>query len=271
MGDCAFQPKPNTMQNYLKSALPTIIALFFALSLQAQVAEVNYVKVKPGKWKQFMEMEKDSKKLHQGRVDRGVITGYTLYRNLFRGPDQDYDFIMVTSYDDYKKTENPWPQDLIDELFSKEAQEEFMSTWPTVVEFTGTEMYDRVTASELFHETNYILVGRMHVKPADWGKFKKHRTEIVKPMFDKVVEGKHHSGWSLWEKDGGTRDFKFVYVNGYTGYGDWKTADVPWQEIFDKVHPGKDFNQLRDEIMSYPKTISTELWKVEIRVEAQED
>ena len=67
-------------------ALLTIVALAFTFSLSAQYAG----------------------------VEKGIITPWALYKKLYTAEDDPYDYILVNLNDDFTKTQNPYPQDLID-------------------------------------------------------------------------------------------------------------------------------------------------------------
>jgi len=254
-------------------ALLTVIAITLTLSftlspqIQAQsvCAEVSYIKVTPGHWMDFMQIQEMTMELHQARVDEGIITGFTVYRNMFPNGKHDYDFVFVTGYDDYKKSQNPWPQEMIDELYTKEEQADYRENMPKVMSWVGTEMYDNVTRTETWKDTKYLRIGWMQVDEP-WA-FSKQRKEIIKPMFDEVVSRGHHTGWSLWERESGSTKNKFIFVNGFAEHGDWKQEDIDWEGIFTKVHPDKDFKATRDEVMATRSTVYTEYWEVVMETE----
>lgn len=98
------------MMKTVNRALLTIVALAFTFTLSAQYAgaTLEYVKVKPGQWQAYMELEESSKKLHQARVEKGIITRWALYRKLYAAQNDPYSHILMTLNDDFKKTQDAW-------------------------------------------------------------------------------------------------------------------------------------------------------------------
>ena len=99
-----------------------ITILFSTLGYSQQlVAEVEYIKLEPGKWKEFSELRKDVLiPYNQGRMDAGMIVGWGLYERMHTGADDPYTHIIVSIYDDYLKTENSVNWEWINENFSEE-------------------------------------------------------------------------------------------------------------------------------------------------------
>lgn len=63
----------------MKTANKTLLILLvlaFTISAQAQYMgiSVGYMKVKPGQWSNYLELEKQVKEFHQARVEKGIIT-----------------------------------------------------------------------------------------------------------------------------------------------------------------------------------------------------
>ncbi len=98
--------------------LLTLLILALAFSAQAQYmgASVEYVKVKPGQWSNYRELEKMALKVHQARVENGIIVQWHMYRKMYSGADDPYDFMLVHFYDDYMKSNSPWPREIVEEL-----------------------------------------------------------------------------------------------------------------------------------------------------------
>ena len=64
--------------------LLTLLAIAFTCSMQSQYmgASVGYMKVKPGQWSNYLELEKQGKEFHQARVENGIITQWHLYQKV---------------------------------------------------------------------------------------------------------------------------------------------------------------------------------------------
>ena len=138
------------MMKKVNRALLTIVALAFGIALNAQYAgaTLEFVKVKPGQDKNFQDLEKIALKLHEARVEKEIITRWALYKKMYSTGKDPYNYIFVNINDDFKKTENSYPQELIDANFSKEEQADFWKKASASRDIVKSEYYDRVTYAE---------------------------------------------------------------------------------------------------------------------------
>lgn len=256
------------MMKAINKVLLTIVALTFSFTLNAQYAgaTVEYVKVKPGQWSNYMELEESAKELHQARVEKGIITGWRLFRKLYSANNDPYSHIIVTLNNDFNKTENAWPQGLIDELFTEQEQSEFMEKIWASRDIVKTEYYDRVTFAEDGKDYKYLRFNRYLLVPGS-GSFEQIRKDIVKPLFDEVVKRGYHAGWSVWRKDPSDKKFQYVAVNNFAEYGDWKNS-VPWEEIFKDVFPDQDMSEASKTVMGSRTLVSSEYWELVMTTES---
>jgi len=91
----------------LKNALLGLLLAAFAAAGMAQdvkpykegsVIEVSYIKIKPGKFDDYMKfLSTQYKTLMEANKKAGLITGYAIYSTQARTP-QDPDLILTTSY-----------------------------------------------------------------------------------------------------------------------------------------------------------------------------
>jgi len=250
----------------MKTANKTLLTLFilaFTFSAQAQYTgiSVGFMKVKPGQWNNYLELEKQAKEFHQARVEKGIITQWHLYRKMYSGANDPYDFIVVAFYDDYQKTENPNPQELVDDLYTKEEQSAFMKKVGETRTMIIGEFYDQVAASETFKPAKYIRVNQYKVKPGDRSKFVQSRREITQPLFSEFVKRGHMAGWSLWSKLTYDKEFQFVSVDAFEEFGQWKEG-MPYEEIWKEVHPDKQQSEVQPEYSSLRMPVKSEYWKL---------
>ena len=251
------------MMKTVNRALLTIVALAFSFSLSAQYAGASlaYVKVKPGKTKDYVELEKIALKLHKARVEEGIITRWAMYRKMYATQNDPYTHILVHLNDDFKKTQNSFPKELIDANYTKEEQEEFWKKAPAAREIVKKEYYDRVTFAEGDQPYKYLRFIRYAVEQGRGGEFEKLRKELVKPLFDEVVKRGYNAGWSIWSKDPSDKKFQYVAVNNFAEYGDWKNG-IHVNEVFEAVFPDKDINEAREAVYSTRTRISEEYWEL---------
>jgi len=249
------------MMKTVNRALLTIVALAFSFSLSAQYAgaTLEYVKIKPGQYKAYMELEKSVVDFHHKRIEEGIITRWALYEKLYASPSDPYSHILVALNDDYKKTENAYPKELIDANFTEEEQADFWKKASSSREIVKSEYYDRVTFAEGGQPYKYLRFIRYQVDKG-W-EFEQIRKELLKPLFDEVVKREINAGWSIWKKDPNDRKFQYIAVNTYAEYGDWKN-DMQLGEIFKEVFPDKDLDEARKSVMTTRTEINHEYWKL---------
>ena len=82
---------------------------------------VDCMKVKPGKFDQYLQVEKEWKSFHQQYVNMGKKRSWGLYEVRYpSGTDARCDYITVNSFDNYADTDDTFPN----------AQEVFKKTFP---------------------------------------------------------------------------------------------------------------------------------------------
>ena len=247
-----------------------ILALTFSAQAQYMGARVEYVKVKPGQWSNYRELEKMALKVHQARVEKGIIVQWQMYRKMYSGADDPYDFMLVHFYDDYMKTNSSFPMKIVEELFSEDERADMMKKVGETRTIGKIEYYDQVAASETFKPAKYIRFNQYKVKQGDAGPFIQSRREITQPLFSEFVIRGHMAGWSLWRKLTYDNEFQFVSADAFEEFGQWKQG-MPYEEIWKEVHPDKVQSEVQPEYASLRMPVSTEYWKlVEFTVPKQE-
>ena len=244
-------------------AVLTILILVLAVSVQAQYsgANVGYVKVKEGQGENYRELERQAKKVHQARVERGIITQWHLYKKMYSGADDPYDFIVVSFFDDYMKSQNSYPQDMIDEIFTEEELAEWWKMARESRSIVKREFYDQVMVAEGGKPAKYIRINRYRVKPGEAGGYIDLRSEFTKPMFEEMIKRGHSAGWSMWRKLTYDREYQFVTVDAFSEFGQWK-SDVSYQEVFKEVHPDHNLGETMTKSRESRVQVSSEYWRL---------
>jgi hypothetical protein len=247
------------------------LALFVPAQAQYMGASVGYMKVKPGQWNNYLQLEKDAKEFHQARVEKGIITQWHLYEKMYTGTDDPYDFIVVSFFDDYGNSEGGDTWKLATEMYSEEERADFWKRIWETRDKVKEEYYDQLGASEIFKPAKYIRVNQYKVKPGDAGRYIESRREITQPLFSALVEKGHMAGWSLWRKLTYDKEFQFVTVDAFEEFGQWKQG-IPYQEIWKEVHPDKEQSEVQPEYAGLRMPVKSEYWKlVEFTMPKQEE
>jgi hypothetical protein len=244
-------------------AVLTILILLLAFSVQAQYmgASVGYAKITSGMNSEFLELEKVAKKLHQARVEKGIITQWHLYRKMYRGADDPYDYIFVSFFDDYMKTQNSFPAELREKVLTEEEWAAFREKAGKVRTIIKNEYYDQVMAADGGKPAKYIRVNRYKVKPGEAGTYIDLRREITKPMQEEFIKRGHRAGWSMWRKLTYDQKFQFVTVDAFAEFGDWKSG-IPGGEIFKEVHPDHNLDETMTKMRESKTNVSSEYWRL---------
>jgi len=244
--------------------LLTILILAFAYSGYAQYsgASVGYMKVKPGQESNYLELEKVAKRLHQARLDNGIITQWHLYRKMYSGADDPYHFIVISFFDDYNKTESSYPQELIDEIYTPEEQAEWWKKASESRILVKSEFYDRVMQAEGGKPAKYIRINSYKVKQGERGTYVDLRRKFTKPVFEEYIKGDYMAGWSLWEKLTHDQKFQFVSIDAFSEFGQWKSERPGPFEYYNEVHSGEEIMEIPPNFVSSRILVASEYWKL---------
>lgn len=244
----------------------SLFVLFFSTPgfSQKLVAEVEYLKLDPGKWMEFSELRKDVMiPYNQGRLDAGMIVGWGLYERLHTGADDPYTHIIVSIYDDYLKTENSVNWKWINENYSEEEvaamMVKFGETWTMVKE----EVYFNVTALKNPADSEYLTIDRIKTFKGQGPAFRKLIKEISKPVFEETIAAGVKSSWSVWQRDRfRTSDsFDHIVVNTYSEFGQWRTWWAPTHKTAEEIHPDLTVEEILEKFDATRSVESIELWK----------
>lgn len=247
-----------------RRTLFSLIVIFFSTLgfSQELVAEVEYLKLEPGKWKEFSELRKDVMiPYNQSRLDDGMIVGWGLYERMHTGADDPYTHIIVNIYDDYLKTENSVNWKWINQNYSEEEQAatmaRFRETWTVVKE----EVYFNVTAIENPADSKYLTVDRIKTFTGQGSAFRKLIKEISKPVFEETIAAGVKSSWSVWQRFLAHGSFDHIVVNSYSEFGQWRTFWGPTHKTAQEIHPDLTMKEILEKYNATRTIESRELWK----------
>ncbi|MDP6457455.1 MAG: hypothetical protein QF669_08410, partial [Candidatus Marinimicrobia bacterium] len=73
--------------------MSAVLTILFSTILSAQtIAVVSYMKVEPGNTQEYLEVEKIWKKIHQTRLEKGMIKFWGLYSVMYTGTASEYNY-----------------------------------------------------------------------------------------------------------------------------------------------------------------------------------
>ena len=94
------------MKKQLRTLLTLLLVAFTltAFSQDDAVIVIGYMKVKPGESGKYLELEKEWKKIHEARLEKGFITGWQLWEKMYAGAEDEYHYIVIEWYENFHKT-----------------------------------------------------------------------------------------------------------------------------------------------------------------------
>lgn len=260
----------------LKPVLITLVLAFVFASLPmagtaqnepAVFAIVDLMKVKPGDDAKYLDMEKNVwKPMHQERINQGKIIGWILYRVLYTGTNDPYNYATVTLFDGPANLEDPWagidPAKILPERDLDKDWTETASSRELVASNLIMRQ-DEVIPEAGPAEIKYIEVDYMKVKPGNESAYVEVEQNIWKPIHNEFIKAGARVGWSLWSKvfpAGSASDYQFVTVNYFPDFQKIGAAD--YNAAYEKAHPGKNMDELGDKTTNSRDLVRSELWQV---------
>ncbi|WP_167615763.1 hypothetical protein [Maribellus sediminis] len=276
----------NTMCNNFKKTVLLCTTLVFILgfaplTMQGQVSPsplfglVEFMKTTPGNEGNYVELELNTwKKLHQARIDKGLIVGWYLYKVHYTASDDPYNYVTVTLFSDKNKLENPWadidPAEVLGDIDVDKVFEETMKTRKMV----GSNLMNRMEF--VFPEGGpgdfkYLQLDYMKVKQGHDSEYYNTEVEVWKPIHNEFIKAGSRVGWSLWGRvfpSGYGLDFQYVTVNYFSNFAQIGTAN--YNDATSKAHPNEDVSKLMEQTNNSRLLVKSELWEVIDRVMANQ-
>ena len=249
----------------IKSVLILLLVLFITAGLKAQIHVVQYMKVKDGKFSEYLDVEKAWSKLHQKLVDEGNLTGWTLYGKMFGGSYDEYDYITVNIYHDWETYEKPFP----DNFYVDNLGEEVVNKTGEVRDLIRTEIYVNRLLAENTKPNKIIQLAYMKVDHRDFQKYIDVEEKYYKPFHEGLIDAGARNSWGIYQRItpwGG--DFNFVAVNGFDKLSQPNAVsgdafDAPWE----KAAQGVPEDQIDKETYDAREMVHSEYWRQIMTVE----
>jgi hypothetical protein len=210
------------MKNYLKAMFLFALLGIVLPSVAQTYAVVDYMKVPQGGDGNYMQVEEEWKKVHQARVDAGMIQNWQFYSKMFAGSTDEYNYMTVAIYDDVTKMEDPIPWDWIKENYTESERNAMMKKTNKARVLVKTEVYRLMESASGDTPPKYIFMQRWKAKPGKMGEYKKFEKEMAKPYFQEYIDKGGQASWSVWSKYLGEGDWHGIWANGHANFGDWE-------------------------------------------------
>ena len=229
---------------------------------------VDYMKVPPGDGAEYVEVEREIwKPIHEERLKRGLIRGWTLYDVSLSGMDTPYGYATVNVYDDLEKMMGSFSNEIIAAAHpdATEAEREaMMNRTGAARHLIHNEVWQQESAAEGNASAEWIVVNQMQVPPGGGEAYMAVENEVWKPVHDlAIAEGKRR-GWSVYSRVlpyGAALGYNYATVDGYDSMGD-VVAPGLW-DLFLKAHAGAtedDIEEMTNRTMASRTLLQGQLW-----------
>lgn len=230
-------------------------------------AIVDFMKVKPENEAKYLDVEKNIwKPLHQERANQGKIAVWALYKVLYSGTDDPYNYVTVTLFENEANLGDPWKDiDAAKILKGRDLTKDMEETDKSreMVKSHLIRMLDEVVPQERTMEDQYIIMDFMKVKPGNETAYLEVEKNIWRPVHQEFIKAGSRVGWSLWSEvfpAGTSMDYQFMTANYVMDFSKVNAAD--YNAAFSKVHAGKDMDELNKKTNDSRELVRSELWQI---------
>jgi len=253
--------------------LMLFVFVFANVLAQTQPAPTVYAlvttqKVLPGNIVEYEKMMKENwVPVHQLRKKNGKITNWALYKVHFAGAAEEYNYVAVSYYESFIKTE---PNDNFPELMKaanpKADAAAILARMKDIRTIQRQFVYNRLdvtTPKAGAPATKFVIIDFMQSKEGMAGEYAKLESDVWKPVHQAFVDGDKKNGWAFWERvvPGGTgSNHNYVTANVYSSYAQLGSQD--YEAFFKKAHPGKDIQAVSTQTGKARETVRRELWEL---------
>lgn len=260
----------------MRFILSLFVLIFLTNPVQAQETEqtlylkVDYFFSKSERIGDYLTVEQELwKPVHEERVNRGIILGWSFY-SLFAGePDAPYNYIAVNVFDDFDKIDYFGLGDIVAEIYPDKDLDLFYQQTRETREVVRTEIW-RVnktlqSESDTLPLGNYITKNFFDSRGGN-GHHVEMETEFWGGIHEARIDQNLINGWvmyTLYYPTGDVRHYTYSTVDFYERLGDLTVgAGIELARI---AYPGKTDEELNSSFNRTSESRSlfkTEIWKL---------
>ena len=253
-----------------RSSLLFLLLFIISATLRSQgvpslFVVVDFMKVESQHHASYLEVEQELwKPMHQERINQGIIVGWYLYAVEFSGGSDEYNYVVITLYDNAEELENPWRSDIPGKVHPGRRIEELMQrTYEARTHIKSELFYSIATAPDipLENPAPYMQVNYMHVDPPRRTEYEQLESKIWLPIHNESIRSGRTTGWGLWSSlfpRGDGRPYQYITLNAFSEYS--YIFDLDFSVPFNNIHPEKDFSETQERTWEVRSIVRTELW-----------
>ena len=211
--------------------------------------------------------------IQKERIKQGTIVAWFLYKVRFTGAGDNYNYAVVSLFDNPANIESPMKGLDVGKVFPGKDLNKVLTeanSLRTIVSSTLLQRQSFVYPPSGPGNFKYLQIDYMKVPQGKEGEYYDIETTVWKPVHNEFIKAGSRVGWSFWGRvfpAGTGMDFQYITVNYFA---DWsKIGAADYNSAFAKAHPGKDMNELGKRTDASRSLVKSELWEVVERVAAQ--
>lgn len=238
-----------------------LVLISFVVNAQT-IAVLDYMKVASNKQDEYQAVEKQWKALHQSRVDNGQILGWEFYYVRNSGTDSPYNFVTVTLYENFGKTETSFTDADFNKAFGASSAD-FLKKTDASRNLIYSETYQLQVGITSQNPDKYIVVNSMHTDNLD--KYINLEKTGYMPGHQEAKNAGQMNSWGIWTRwPNEDNSIQAVAVDGYSKFSD--INNVNYNDLMGKVIAGKKPGEVYDMIDQISKTdqvrtiVKSEIW-----------
>jgi hypothetical protein len=244
-----FGPFPKQSKSQEQS--PTLYAL------------VEFMKVKPADVDKYLELVKTFwKPIHEERVKQKEIKGWRIFAVRYTGTGDEYNFVTATFFDDVSKLEKVYNVDVGKIHPGKDNDKAYQETLKSR-EMVKSNLIEMNTSINSKVQYKYLQVNFMKTKQGEESAYVDIENSIWKPVHQELANAGLKSGWSVWSvvyPGGSGTDYQFLTVDDLSEFK--QIEMVGYESVFNKVHTGKNVDELINLTNNSRILVRSELWEL---------
>ncbi len=228
------------------------------------MAIVDFMKVPASGQDNYLAVEKQWKPLHQSRVESGSILAWVLYSVRGAGTESPYNFVTVTLYENFAKTETQLTENDFKKAFGTN-EAEILKKTGTARNLIYSQTYQMATGIPSEVPDKYLVINSIHTNNLD--KYINMEKVGYQPLHDAAKKAGLKNSWGIWTKwPNEDNAVQAVAVDGYSKFSD--INNMPYDELMGKIIAGKKPGEIYDMTDQLIKTdeirtiVKSELWDV---------
>jgi len=218
------------------------------------------MKVTPGMESEYLEVEKKWKEIHQKKVKLGICDGWQLWRKLYTGTEDAYNYIAIDWYKDFPSSFESYPDGFAEGLMTEKEIDDLFARTGKSRSMVRQEMSYRIMMEDDEESASkYIVLNRMKVDGSSGENYLDVEGTIWRPIHKKAIEQgyrTHWAVWGVWPRHEG--EAQYVTVDGYDSPEQFVSGDVKLED----VHPGMTWAEVGQKTDKTRDFISSEVWEL---------